>query len=319
VERARTMLFVVLGALYIIAVLLLELVIMPRYVYGPLRLMLEADRATRAGDRDRELIDATYITQDEIGRIMQSRNETVAELRQHEDDLARAIAHLEAQDRLASLGLLSASVAHEMNTPLTVLQGSVERMLETTSDPVPRARLERMARVINRLRTVSEGLLDFARVRQDRMEPVALRTLVEEAWTLVSIDDRAERVNFTDEVWSDAKVVGNADRLTQVFVNLLRNGLEAVAPGGHIHVRCRRRERDGQKSIVALVDDDGPGIPPDVLPNIFDAFVSSRLDSRGTGLGLYVAAAIVGQHGGEIHASNRPGGGARIEVQLPAA
>jgi signal transduction histidine kinase len=71
--------------------------------------------------------------------------------------------------------------------------------------------------------------------------------------------------------------------------------------------------------IVATIDDDGPGIPPDVLPDIFDAFVSSRLDSRGTGLGLYVAAGIVGQHGGEIHASNRPGGGARIEVQLPSA
>jgi signal transduction histidine kinase len=68
-----------------------------------------------------------------------------------------------------------------------------------------------------------------------------------------------------------------------------------------------------------MVEDDGPGIPKDVLPNIFDAFVSSRLDSRGTGLGLTVAAGIVQQHDGQIIASNRPGGGARLEVLLAAA
>jgi signal transduction histidine kinase len=67
------------------------------------------------------------------------------------------------------------------------------------------------------------------------------------------------------------------------------------------------------------VDDDGPGIPEDVLPQIFEAFVTSRLDAKGTGLGLTVAEGIVQQHGGTIEASNRPGGGARIEVRLPAA
>ena len=317
VERTRTMLFVVLGALYIVAVLLLELVIMPRFVYGPLRLMLEADQATRAGDREREMIDSAFITQDEIGRIMHSRNQTVAKLRQHEDDLARAIAHLEAQDRLASLGLLSASVAHEMNTPLTVLQGSVERLLETTQDPNTRSRLERMARVVQRLRTISEGLLDFTRVRTDQFGPVPMRALLQEAWTLVSIDEKASSITFRNEIAVDAAALGNSDRLIQVFVNLLRNALEAISSGGNITVRCRRAERDGKGLLVITVDDDGPGIPADVLPDIFDAFVSSRLDSRGTGLGLYVAAGIVGQHGGEIHAANCPNGGARIEIYLP--
>jgi signal transduction histidine kinase len=319
VDRTRATLFLILGILYVLAVALLEFVIMPRYVYRPLRVMLDADEATRHGDREQELIQPASIPGDEIGQIMQSRNETVRELRRQEDDLAQALAHLEAQDRLASLGLLSASVAHEMNTPLAVLHGSIEQLLESSLDGQARERLQRMLRVTQRLRRISEGLVDFARVRKEAMERVVLRQLIDEAWNLVSIEDKASQVVFANEITDAAEVVGNANRLVQVFVNLLRNALQVVDEGGHIQVRCRRIEREGRRWICTMVEDDGPGIPKDVLPNIFDAFVSSRLDSRGTGLGLTVAAGIVQQHEGQIHASNRPGGGARLEVLLPAA
>ncbi len=319
IDRARNTLFVVLGILYLFAVAILELVIMPTQVYGPIRLMLDADFAIRQGNREQELIPEAYITDDEIGQIMRSRNDTVRELRRHEDELADAIARLEAQDRLASLGLLSASVAHEMNTPLAVLHGSVEKFLETTSDPQTRERLERMLRVTQRLRKISEGLVDFARVRRDDMGRVELRPLIDEVWSLVSIDDKAAEVRFSNKLPADVAVNGNADRLVQVFVNLIRNSLQSVASGGEIVVRCRRLDRDGKPWISTLVEDNGPGIPNDVLPNIFDAFVSSRLDARGTGLGLTVASGIVQQHEGQIHASNRAGGGARIEVILKAA
>ncbi|HYP12452.1 MAG TPA: histidine kinase dimerization/phospho-acceptor domain-containing protein, partial [Bryobacteraceae bacterium] len=147
VERAKITLFIVLGVVYLLAVLALELVIMPLYVYQPIRRFLDADQATRRGDRSRELIDDSLIPEDEIGQIMRSRNQTVAELRHHEDNLKQALERLEAQDRLASLGMLSASVAHEMNTPLAVLHGSIEKLLETIEDPQARERLQRMIRV----------------------------------------------------------------------------------------------------------------------------------------------------------------------------
>lgn len=318
-SRAKVTLFAVLGLIYILAVLLLEVVIMPRYVYIPLRLMLDADEATRRGDRDRELIDETLILSDEIGTIMRSRNETVAELRRHEDDLEQALARLEAQDRLASLGLLSASVAHEMNTPLAVLHGSTEKLLETTKDAATQERLRRMLRVTERLRNISEGLVEFARVRRESFDKVVLKTLFEEAWALVSIDDKASQVSFELHAGEELSAIGNADRLIQVFVNLFRNALLAVPSGGHIRVRTRPFERDHRPWVSVAIEDDGPGIPADVLPNIFDAFVSSRLDSKGTGLGLTVAAGIVQQHEGTIMASNCAGGGARLEVTLPAA
>lgn len=312
VERARITLLIVLAALYVLAVALLEFVIMPRYVYGPIQLMLSADEATRRGNREHELIDDRFITEDEIGQIMQSRNQTVTQLRQ-------ALDHLEAQDRLASLGLLSASVAHEMNTPLAVLHGSIEKLLETVPEAVAQERLRRILRVTQRLRTISEGLVDFARVRKQTTEAVALKPVVEEAWNLVAIDEKAGQVHFEAKIGESEMVVGNPDRLVQVFVNLFRNALNAIEGGGHIWTHSRRYGRDGKPWVCVSVDDDGPGIPADVLPDIFDAFVSSRLDAKGTGLGLTVAQGIVQQHGGTIHAGNRQGRGARLEVVLPGA
>ena len=324
VARAKVTLFLVLGVIYVLAILLLELVIMPSYVYRPLRRMLEADQATQAGDREREMIPPEDILGDEIGQIMRSRNVTVGELRRHEDELEAALRRLEEQDRLVSLGMLSASVAHELNTPLAVLNGSIEKLIESFSrdgrDPQTLERLARMQRVAQRLQRISESLVGFSKVRKQQMEPLALRPLVEEAWGLVAIDEKSSGVEFVNQIRAEDRVIGNSDRLVQVFVNLLRNALNAIeGTSGRIEARSRTAERAGQRWILTAVEDNGRGIPPDVLPDIFDAFVTTRLDARGTGLGLTVAEGIVIQHGGTIAAANRAEGGARLEVMLPSA
>lgn len=318
-DHAKANLFIVLGAIYILAVLVLETTIMPLYVYRPLQLMLDADQATQRGDRDRELINDAFIPGDEIGQIMRSRNATIVELRKREEDLEDALRKLEAQDRLVSLGLLSASVAHELNTPLTVLQGSIEKLTETTRDTATLERLARMLRVTQRIRRISESLVDFSRVRKQYMEAVPLRHLIDDAWALVAIDNKAATSHFTNHVNPDDVVTGNSDRLVQVFVNLLRNALYAIPASGEIAVRSKRLHRNAQPWVSVTVEDNGPGIPADVLPDIFEAFVSTRLDAKGTGLGLTVAEGIIHQHGGTIAASNRAEGGACLEVTLPAA
>lgn len=318
-RRARFGLFAALGTIYILSIVVLEFIIMPQFVYQPLKLMLRADSATQRDDRDQEMIDHRFILNDEIGQIMRSRNTTVAQLRRHEDDLAGALQRLEEQDRLVSLGMLSTSVAHELNTPLAVLQGSIEKLQETTKDAQTQERLARMLRVTQRLRKISEGLVDFARVRKRETEAVALRPILEESWNLVAIDEKAAAISFRNDVSEGEAVVGNADRLVQVFVNLLRNALLAVSSGGEIRVESRHLQRGGREWVCCTVLDDGPGIPADVLPNLFEAFVTTRLDARGTGLGLTVAEGIVTQHGGTICASNRATGGACLDVTLPAA
>src|SRR5438105_15376275 len=130
-----------------------------------------------------------------------------------------------------------------------------------------------MEPVTNCMLTINESLVDFAKVRRQKSEAVAARILVDDAWALVAIDERARKVTFENHVGADERVVGNPDRLVQVFVNLLRNALTAVeAPGGHIDVRARRQDRAGTPGLAMAVEDNGPGIPPGVLPNVFDAF-----------------------------------------------
>ena len=135
----------------------------------------------------------------------------------------------------------------------------------------------------------------------------------------MAIDEKASAVNFMNRVRESDAVIGNSDRLVQVFVNLLRNALMAVPLGGEISVESRLMQRGNQSWVACAVLDDGPGIPAHVLPKVFEAFVTTRLDARGTGLGLTVAEGIVTQLGGTITASNRPEGGASLEVMLPAA
>lgn len=332
-SQARLILFLVLGLTYLAAILVLELLIMPRYVYRPLTLMLAADAATQQNDSGAELIPEDDIPDDEIGYIMRSRNLTIQQLRSHESELALTLRQLESanadlrlkadllesQDRLVSLGLLSASVAHELNTPLAVLHGSIEKLAETVPDQAAQHRLARMLRVTQRLRKISEGLLDFARVRRFETEQVDIRALIEEAWSLVGIDEKASEVHFLNQIAPGECILANQDRLMQVFVNLLRNALYAIKTAGTILVHSIDLNEQQRPWVRIMVDDDGPGIPVDILPNLFEAFVTTRLDARGTGLGLTVAKGIIQQHGGTIRACNRPGGGARLEVTLPAA
>lgn len=351
INSARWAITLVLGVTYLLGVAILEYLVLPVFVYRPIQFLLDADDAASRGDRVNELVPEGEIPDDELGDLMRSRNRMLTLVRDHEDALAEALlreetlsadllrknAQLEAakrsladQDRLVSLGLMSASVAHELNTPLAVLKGSVEKLLETAGDEPTRGRLHRMNRVADRLRSISSSLLDFARVRRTEMAPVDLRELIEESWELVSIDEKASRVNLHNRVESAHWVYGNADRLSQVFVNLLRNALHEINISGNIWVSSSIasavswRESHGGASaaggrVVIRVEDDGVGIPESVLPHLFEAFVSTRLDARGTGLGLTVADGIIQQHNGSIRAYNRADGGACLEVQLPAS
>ncbi|MBI4892881.1 MAG: HAMP domain-containing histidine kinase [Acidobacteria bacterium] len=206
-----------------------------------------------------------------------------------------------------------------MNTPLAVLHGSVEKLIETIPDSHAQSRLARMLRVTERLRRISTGLLDFARQRSAALERVEIRPIVDEAWHLVSIDEKAAGVTLLNETRPGHAVLANPDRMVQVFVNLLRNALHAVpALGGQIRVVSALTNSGGRPAISVAVDDNGPGIPPEVLPDVFEAFVTTRLDAQGTGLGLTVVEGIIHQHEGAISAANLPQGGARLEVILPA-
>ncbi len=372
-------------AVYGLVAAALELFVLPQHVYEPIRRMQEADHAVQEGRREEELIPESAMPADELGEIMRSRNASIVALREHERALAEALRQLEqvatdlkrknhliemAQrnladaDRLASLGMMSAGLSHEMNTPLAVLKGLAEKLARGRgavggaggSGGLSEEEAALMVRVVGRLERLSESLLDFARVRPPQSQPTDLRGLVEEAWTLVSLDREAREVRFEDRVPEGTIVECDPDRMVQVLVNLLRNSVDALEGsmargaggrrgtaahagsgakaeaggsgsgrrgggergGGRIVVASELLEREGRRWVSLTITDDGPGIDPEVLKRLFEPFVSAKLDSRGTGLGLAVAEGIIREHHGLLLARNREDDhGAVFEIMIP--
>lgn len=355
VTNLYILLTIALLAVYALVALALEMFVLPQHVYGPLRTLLKADEALQEGRTDAELVPESAMPADELGDIMRSRNESIGALRSHERDLAAALLRLEEvandlrkknhllemarrnladADRLASLGMMSAGIAHELNTPLAVLKGMVER-LQGGGTPLDAEEAALMLRVVGRLERLSESLLDFARVRPHSSVSASLRPLIDEAWTLVRLDREARAVTVDNQVPAELTAWCDPDRLVQVLVNLLRNAVDAMhesagtgaarSGSSRIVVTGDRFERDGRSWSSLRISDNGPGIAPELLGRLFQPFVSTRLDSKGTGLGLAVAEGIIREHGGMILARNRDdgsgagGGGAEFEVVLPSA
>lgn len=344
--------FAALLVVYALVALALEIFVLPQAVYDPIRRILDADKAVQDNQGgESELVSEIHIPHDELGEIMRSRNDSIRAQRNIQVALKRTLIQLESTandlkrknhlletakrnladaDRLASLGMMSAGIAHELNTPLAVLKGSVEQIADTPGAPVEPTRAALMLRVVERLERLSESLLDFARVRPPRSRPVVLSSIIDEAATLVRLDRSIRAAPIENNV--DPAIILNcdADRMTQVFVNLLRNAADAinsrrdrpVSATDKIAVETELNQRDGSDWLSIRIIDTGPGISPAILPMLFEPFASTRLDSRGTGLGLAVAEGIVREHAGVLLARNRTGDantilGAIFEITLP--
>ncbi len=338
VNRLYLLLTIALLAVYGLIALTIEVFVLPRQVYEPIETLRAADEAVQQGRHDGELIPESKIPSDELGEIMRSRNQSIVKLREQEEALATALRQVETiaselkrknhlletarrnladQDRLVSLGMLSAGMAHELNTPLAVLKGCVEELASSAGRGVSPERAALMSRTVGRLERLSESLLDFARVRPPKLECVSLREVVEEAWMLVSIDRGASGVELCAAVPEEMEVRGDADRLTQVMVNLLRNAVDAMEGAGGIDVSAEVSDRDGRSWVSVTIADTGRGIDAAMLQRLFEPFQSTKLDSHGTGLGLAVAEGIVREHGGVLLARNGAVGGAVFEIMLP--
>ena len=168
-----------------------------------------------------------------------------------------------------------------------------------------------------RCKEITGSLLQFVRDPGSRRAPTDLNALVEKTLELLRHQPRfAESQLLTDLDPALPLVVANDGQLRQVFLGLSANALEAMDGRGTLTVRTRRRS---SVEAAIIFEDQGPGIPEDILPRIFDPFFTTKPPSQGTGLGLAIAQGIVADHGGRIEAASRTGGGAAFRVILPIA
>jgi len=229
--------------------------------------------------------------------------------------MQRDLSHAE---RLALSGRIVAEVAHEIGTPLHSVMGHLELLREDLPPRAVSETIERRLRVIesqlSRLREIIDRLLDSTRRSPQPVVPVDVDGLVQETIELVRPALTAARLEL--QVHSDTappRLCGKRSELQQVVLNLLTNALDATPPGGVIRVATRARGDE----VEIEVADTGCGIPTPELKRIFDPFVTTKEPHRGTGLGLFICAQIVHDHGGRIDVASEPGHGSVFRVALP--
>jgi two-component system NtrC family sensor kinase len=218
--------------------------------------------------------------------------------------------------KLAAIGELAASVAHEINNPLTVILGSSAVLLRKTQpDAASYAKLTNIITAANRAGKIVRDLLDFSRRREPQHEPIALNDLVRRALDITQARLASGAVEVRTALDPRLPLVtGDADQLTQVFVNLFTNAVDAMPGGGTLTVETAAV---GADAVSVRVSDTGTGMDAAQIGRIFEPFFTTKAEGKGTGLGLSVSLGIISKHGGNIEVDSEPGRGTTMRVRLP--
>ena len=227
---------------------------------------------------------------------------------------------LTTSDRMASVGKLAAGVAHEIGNPIAAIMGMHDLIEDAeTTDETRADFLRRMRKETERIHVVVRDLLDYARPEESAVSSrpsfASVAEVIDDAWNLVRPQRDFKSIEVDVDVDADTRVALSPQRLTQVILNLLLNA--GAALGGTGRITLRARTESGRVRVE--VEDDGPGVPDDIAPRIFDPFVTTKDVGAGTGLGLAVCRGIIEGAKGTISIDPAHRGGARFVVELPAA
>jgi PAS domain S-box-containing protein len=244
--------------------------------------------------------------------IVRDRTERV----RFEEERERTRTQVDQTARLETIGRMVSGVAHELNNPLTAILAFAQDLLGQSRSLTDTEALTTIVQQSQRCRSIVLDLLTFARSRREDRERISPLAIVRRVLPAIERQAAARDVRLEVEASPDLPLLeASPSGMEQVLTNLVVNAIQAVRVGGRVAVRARVLD----DSLWLVVEDDGPGIPADVMPRLFEPFFTTKGPGEGTGLGLSVSHAIVEQHGGSLTAENRTPGdrGARFTVRLP--
>jgi two-component system NtrC family sensor kinase len=265
--------------------------------------------------REIALVEATA---DQIGLALDNAR-LYQETRRQLEELKQAQAQLIHAEKLSAVGELASGVAHEINNPLTTILGQVHLLL-TNADATPhvRDRLSIVAEEASRAARIVQNLLLFARQYTPERRPCSLADQARRVLDLKGYQLKQDNVQVVTEFAPSPFVLGDENQLQQVLLNLIQNAHYAMARRPGPRVLTVRVWPTGP-TVCLKVQDNGPGIPEEVMPRIFDPFFTTKPPGEGSGLGLSVSYGIVTELGGSLRAENRPEGGTAFTLELPSA
>jgi two-component system, NtrC family, sensor kinase len=219
-------------------------------------------------------------------------------------------------EKLTSLGLLAAGVAHEVNTPLAVISNYIQMLAKQMPEGDPRQGIiEKIVKQTFRASEIVNNLLNFSRTSATETADIDVNRVVEETLSLVAHPLKTSQIQVVKQLGETLPAVrGSANKLQQVFLNLFLNARDAMPSGGMLEVRTAAHNG----SVEIEVADTGAGIPRDHIHRIFDPFFTTKASGRGTGLGLSVSYGIIKEHAGKIDVRSTPGKGTSFHVEFPA-
>ncbi|MBI3562344.1 MAG: HAMP domain-containing histidine kinase [Gammaproteobacteria bacterium] len=298
--------------------------VLSQRIVKPLKIMEQNVAAVLHGNRDHLSLPSR---DREIVSITDTFNHMLRELELRQKHLLRS-------EKLAALGTMLSGVAHELNNPLSNIWSSCQIMLEeleVLEIGYQRELLKQIDEQSQRARDIVRSLLDFARDRQFKTERVLLQPLMAQTVRFIR-SEIPSGITLTLDIPADIEIDADKQRLQQVFLNLLKNALQAVNLGGQVVVSANRLTSTSSIPNAVLADctvsfpaidivikDNGHGIDPEILPRIFDPFFTTKDVGKGMGLGLFIVYEIIEQHAGCIAVSSELGKGTAFHVCLPEA
>lgn len=314
-------------------------------IYKPFEDFLRLTGDVRNGNLD---VKAPVRANDEFGELAQSFNHMVSRLREmteerkaHQtalehrvqeattelaerntqlEDANRVLFEIQREltkfERLAAAGQLAAQFAHEVGTPLNLISGHVQLLSARSEDPKSRERLDLISSQIERIERIVRNMMDATRRPPLILEPTDLNALLRKIFEVTAPTLSAHQVDLLVDFAPDLPPIhGDNEQLQQVFINLIKNSLDAMPQGGKLHFTTA--QNNGHVEITCR--DTGAGIGEDIKPRIFDPLFTTKERGKGSGLGLAVVQQIVREHGGKIEVESNAGEGAEFRLLFPVA
>jgi signal transduction histidine kinase len=316
-----------LSLLLSIVLILAVVIIVMRYgLARPVKSLLAGARAIGKGDLGYRV--KLPSNQGELSELAAEFNQMAEHLAEQRDAAAREVEErlaleraLRHSDRLSLLGRMAASIAHEMGTPLNVIDGRVAQLQEVTdaSVEVTQRNLTIIRSQVRRITRFVRQILHLAHPEALHRGRVEIADLLSATQELLAAEARRAGIQFQFTPGEPVFVNADQDLLQQVLLNICLNGIQAMPDGGTLNLKYAGAEltRAGQIFVSVRIADIGPGIAREHLEQIFDPFFTTKDVGEGTGLGLAISRRIVEEHGGWVEVANQEGGGAVFTVYLP--